>query len=48
MANPQNPNDPDSLSLAPSGGKKADFSNVQGHADTVPGSGRPDFSNVQG
>jgi nucleoid-associated protein YgaU len=49
MANPQNPNDPNSLSLASgSGEKKADFSNVQGHADTVPGSGRPDFSNVQG
>src|SRR3546814_18783527 len=30
MSNPKNPNDPDSLSLAPSGGaKKADFSNVQ-------------------
>jgi nucleoid-associated protein YgaU len=54
MANPQNPNDPDSLSLAGSssgGEKKADFSNVHGHVDTVPGSGgggSPDFSNVQG
>jgi len=58
MTKPQNPNDPDSLSLTPSsgGGKKADFSNVQGSADTVPGKsgggggagGRPDFSNVQG
>jgi nucleoid-associated protein YgaU len=58
MTNPQNPNDPDSLSLTPSasGGKKPDFSNVQGSADTVPGTsggaggagGRPDFSNVQG
>ena len=58
MANPQNPNDPNSLSLAGSssgGEKKADFSNVQGHVDTVPGTGgggggagSPDFSNVQG
>jgi nucleoid-associated protein YgaU len=58
MANPQNPNDPNSLSLAASGSggeKKADFSNVQGHVDTVPGTGgggggagSPDFSNVQG
>lgn len=54
MANPQNPNDPNSLSLAGStsgGEKKADFSNVQGHADTVPGNagtGKPDFSNVVG
>ena len=51
MANPQNPNDPNSLSLAgssPGGDKKADFSNVQGKVDTVPGTGRPDFSNVQG
>jgi nucleoid-associated protein YgaU len=58
MANPQNPNDPNSLSLAGSsagGEKKADFSNVQGHADTVPGTsggsggaGKPDFSNVVG
>jgi nucleoid-associated protein YgaU len=41
------------LSLQPSkgAGKGADFSNVQGHADTVPGSGPTggaDFSNVQG
>ena len=59
MTKTQNPNDPDSLTLTPSGGgaKKPDFSNVQGSADTVPGksggsgggaSGRPDFSNVQG
>ena len=55
MANPQNPNDPNSLSLASSGEKKADFSNVQGHVDSVPGTGgggggtgKPDFSNVQG
>lgn len=58
MANPQNPKDPNSLSLAgmsPGGEKKADFSNVQGHVDTVPGTGggagsagKPDFSNVQG
>ena len=58
MANPQNPNDPNSLSLAGSssgGEKKADFSNVQGHVDTVPATsggagsaGKPDFSNVQG
>lgn len=60
MTTPQNPKDPDSLSLTPSssggGGKQADFSNVKGGADTVPGSsgggggtgGRPDFSNVTG
>ena len=53
MANPQNPNDPNSLSLASSGEKKADFSNVQGNVDTVPGTGgggagKPDFSNVVG
>jgi len=58
MTSPQNPNDPKSLSLAGSssgGEKKADFSNVQGHVDTVPGSGggaggtgKPDFSNVVG
>lgn len=55
MANPQNPDDPNSLSLAAgSGEKKADFSNVQGHVDTVPGSGgaggggKADFSNVVG
>ena len=44
---------PDALSLQPSkaAGGRPDFSNVQGHADTVPGSGptgKPDFSNVQG
>lgn len=56
MSSPNKPNDPDSLSLSPSGsasGGKPDFSNVQGHSDTVPGgggggSGKPDFSNVQG
>jgi nucleoid-associated protein YgaU len=56
MSSPNKPNDPDSLSLSPSGsasGGKPDFSNVQGHSDTVPGgsggggSGKPDFSNVQ-
>ena len=52
MANPQNPNDPNSLSLASIGEKKADFSNVKGNVDTVPGTsvgaGKPDFSNVVG
>ena len=53
MTNPQNPNDPNSLSLASSGEKKADFSNVKGNVDTVPGTGgggagKPDFSNVVG
>ena len=57
MTSPNNPNDPDSLFLTPSGSGtgKPDFSNVQSHADTVPGgsgggggSGKPDFSNVQG
>ena len=50
-----NPKDPNSLSLAGStaaGGKKADFSHVQGGSDTVPdtsgGGGKADFSNVQG
>lgn len=43
----------DELSLQPSkaAGARPDFSNVEGHADTVPGSGpagKPDFSNVQG
>lgn len=53
MSSPNKPNDPDSLSLSPSGsasGGRPDFSNVQGHSDTVPGgggSGKPDFSNVQ-
>jgi nucleoid-associated protein YgaU len=40
MSSPNKPNDPDSLSLSPSGsasGGKPDFSNVQGHSDTVPG-----------
>jgi len=59
MTNPQNPKDPNSLSLAGSssgGEKKADFSNVQGHVDTVPDTsggsggtgGKADFSNVVG
>ena len=53
MSNPKNPNDPDSLSLAPSssGGKKADFSNVQsGSSSTEAPATKPkaDFSNVQG
>ena len=57
MSTPNNPNDPDSLSLTPSAsaGGKPDFSDVQGHADTMPGgsgggggSGRPDFSDVAG
>jgi len=59
MSTPNKPNDPDSLSLSPSTsapGGKPDFSNVQGHADSVRGGsgggggtgGRPDFSNVQG
>lgn len=57
---PQNPKDPNDLSLQPSksagtGSGKPDFSNVRGHVDTVPGGsggggggGTPDFSNVQG
>ena len=56
MTNPQNPKDPNSLSLASGGEKKADFSNVQGHVDTVPDTsggsggtgGKADFSNVVG
>ncbi|GAA3913158.1 LysM peptidoglycan-binding domain-containing protein [Luteimonas lutimaris] len=54
MSNPNNPNDPDSLSLAPSGGqgdKKADFSNVKGgSSSTEEPATKPkaDFSNVQG
>src|SRR3546814_3117870 len=49
MSNPKNPNDPDSLSLAPSGGdKKADFSNVQsGSGSTEADAPKADFSNVQ-
>ena len=52
---PQPPKDSD-LSLQPSTrlGSEPDFSNVQGHTDTVPGgtggaggTGSPDFSNVQ-
>ena len=49
MSNPQNPKDPNSLSLASGGEKKADFSNVQSHVDTVPGTTpKADFSNVVG
>lgn len=51
---PQNPKDPNALSLQPSKSSigKADFSNVRSHADTVPGGsagggGKADFSNVQ-
>jgi len=50
----QKSKDPGELSLRPSasaggGGKKADFSNVQGKADTVPANkGKADFSNVRG
>lgn len=55
---PQNPKDPNDLSLQPSksdGGRKADFSNVQSHSDTVSrggggghaAGGKADFSNVQ-
>src|SRR3546814_20734383 len=49
MSNPKNPNDPDSLSLAPSGGdKKADFSNVQrGSGSTEADAPKAAFSNVQ-
>jgi nucleoid-associated protein YgaU len=50
MSNPNNPNDPSSLSLAPGGGeKKADFSNVQGgSSSTEAAAPKADFSNVQG
>lgn len=53
MSNPNNPNDPDSLSLAPSGGdqggKKADFSNVKGgSSSTEAPAPKADFSNVKG
>ena len=53
MSNPNNPKDPDSLSLAPSSGdkasKKADFSNVQsGSSSTEADAPKADFSNVQG
>ena len=52
MSSPNKPNDPDSLSLSPSGSascRKPDFANVQSHSDTTPsgGGGKPDFSNVQ-
>lgn len=50
---PQSSKGADELSLQPSkaAGARPDFSNVQGHAGTVPGpgpTGKPDFSNVQG
>jgi len=53
---PQQPTDPRDLHLQPShsAGTSPDFSNVEGHADTVPARGptgrdhdRADFSNVQ-
>ncbi len=48
---PQTPKDPE-LSLKPSaGGRSPEFSNVQGHADTVPAdrqASSPEFANVQG
>lgn len=52
---PQNPKD-NELSLKPSSsgtsintGSSPDFSDVQGHADTVPAAGRsPEFADVQG
>lgn len=58
MPTPQKPSDPDALKLTPSAsatGGKPDFSDVQSHADTVPGGrgggggtgGKPDFSDVQ-
>ena len=57
MPTPQKPNDPDALKLTPSASPvsgKPDFSDVQSHADTVPGgrgggggTGKPDFSDVQ-
>lgn len=53
MTTPQNPNDPDSLSLKPSGGagseKKADFSNVEGGVSSTEQRATPtaDFSKVQ-
>ena len=48
-----NPPDPSKLSLQPSqaAGGNADFSNVQGHVDSVPadnGGRSPEFANVQG
>ena len=54
---PQQPTDPRDLRLQPSRstGTPPDFSNVEGHSDTVPARGpagndqdRADFSNVQG
>ncbi len=52
MSNPNQPDDPDSLSLAPSSGdRKADFSNVQGGSSSTEAPAptpKADFSNVQG
>ena len=52
---PQQPQNPNDLHLQPSrtAGTQPDFSNVEGHAETVPGRGpgdrdSADFSNVQG
>jgi nucleoid-associated protein YgaU len=56
MSNPQNPNDPGSLSLNPdrkpgtgSSAGKADFSNVRGSVESTEARAAPgaDFSNVQ-
>src|SRR3546814_17699172 len=47
MSNPKNPNDPDSLSLAPSGGaKKADFSNVQSGSSSTEADARSEERRV--
>jgi nucleoid-associated protein YgaU len=52
---PQQPQNPNDLHLQPSrsAGTRPDFSNVEGHSETVPDRApvdrdRPDFSNVQG
>lgn len=52
MSKPQNPNDPDSLSLKPSAaasGDKPDFSNVRSSVRSTEAEARPkpDFSNVR-
>lgn len=49
MSNPQNPNDPDSLSLVGgSSGKKADFSDVESNvSSTAETRKQADFSDVQ-
>lgn len=46
---PQNPINPDSLSLTPSASTPGtpDFSNVRSSVDTVPAGNSPEFSNVQ-